>query len=331
MTPHKRRSPGISVMKIGVVGTGRWGTFLAYYFRKIGHEVALYGRGSSRSYIELCERNGNSYIENIGDVRLTDRLDTMARDAELVVISVGSQALAGFLNEYREIPNACKNLLLAMKGIEVSSGRRLSVVCKEEFPALQNAAVLVGPGHVESFVKGIPSCMLISSGCEEYSMRLAAALSSPLIRLYYSEDLIGCEIGAAAKNVIGIAAGMLDGLNMSGLKGALMARGTKEVSRLIEQYGGRGETVYGLSHLGDYEATLFSPYSNNRMFGENWIHGVKSDKLAEGYYSVKAMYEFAQKTGIDAPIIEGLYRVIYMNSDVEKEIDGLFARDMRKE
>lgn len=318
-------------MTIGVVGTGRWGTFLAYYFSKIGHKVMLYGRKNSISYANLCEYNGNAYIKDIGQVMLTNGLDKLAQGVDLVVISVGSQALSGFLKEYREIPAACANLLLAMKGIEVASGRRLTVVCREEFPALREAAILVGPGHVESFIREIPSCMLISSENEDYSVRLVTELSSSLIRLYYSKDLIGCEIGAAAKNVIGIAAGMLDGLNMSGLKGALMARGTKEVSRFIEQYGGNAETVYGLSHLGDYEATLFSPYSNNRMFGENWIKGVRSDKLAEGYYSIKAMYEFAQEKGVDAPIIKALYRVIYQNGEAAKEIEVLFSRDLRVE
>ena len=105
---------------------------------------------------------------------------------------------------------------------------------------------------------------------------LPHSFSSSLIRFYYGEDLLGTEIGAAAKNVVGLAAGMLDGFGYGSLKGALMARGTRELSRLIEKMGGDKMTIYGLSHLGDYEATLFSPHSNNRRFGEDLIIGYRA-------------------------------------------------------
>src|SRR5699024_596016 len=126
--------------------------------------------------------------------------------------------------------------------------------------------------------------------------------SSDLIRFYYGQDLIGNEIGAAAKNVIGIAAGMLDGLHLSTLKGALMSRGTREVARLIQALGGNELSAYGLCHLGDYEATVFSKYSHNRQFGESFVKGEEYTKLAEGYYTVRAMLQMGKNYGVDLPI-----------------------------
>jgi glycerol-3-phosphate dehydrogenase (NAD(P)+) len=154
-----------------------------------------------------------------------------------------------------------------MKGLESSSGKRLSQVFSEEVGKNVNVAVWLGPGHVQEYVNNIPNCMVIGSENVDITKKIVQELNSDLIRFYYGQDLIGNEMGAATKNVIGIAAGMLDGLNYSSLKGSLMARGTREISRLVSVMGGSDLTIYGLSHLGDYEATLFSMHSNNRKFG----------------------------------------------------------------
>jgi glycerol-3-phosphate dehydrogenase (NAD(P)+) len=131
--------------------------------------------------------------------------------------------------------------------------------------------------------------MVIDGYDREYVKTLVDALKSPLIRFYYGDDIIGSEIGAAAKNVIGIAAGVLDGVGLPSLKGPLMARGAREVARLISAMGGNELSAYGLCHLGDYETTLFSPHSNNRRFGELLATGKIFDKLAEGVYTAKAL------------------------------------------
>ena len=148
-----------------------------------------------------------------------------------------------------------------MKGIEISTGRRLSQIVSDGLEGNNNVAVWLGPGHVEEFYRGVPNCMVIDSTKEIVKDMLIRDFYSDLIRFYYGTDLIGNEIGAAAKNVIGIAAGMLDGLDLSSLKGALMSRGTSEIAKLIVAMGGKASTVYGLCHLGDYEATLFSEHS----------------------------------------------------------------------
>ena len=192
-------------------------------------------------------------------------------------------------------------------------------------------AVWLGPGHVQEFYKGIPNCMVIDSKDEATKKYLVEKFSSNLIRFYYGNDMLGNEIGAAAKNVIGIAAGALDGLGLSSLKGALMSRGTREVSRLIEKMGGNPFSAYGLCHLGDYEATVFSEFSNNRKFGEMLAKGEKFDKLAEGYYTSKAMMKLKEEYNVELPITEAVYNACFENKDAKTEIENLFLRSIKNE
>ena len=179
------------------------------------------------------------------------------------------------------------------------------------------------------YLNKIPSCVVIDSAEEETKHKVADYMNSNLIRAYYGSDLIGNEIGAALKNVIGLAAGILDGLNWAGLKGALMARAPVEVGRIIEFFGGQAKTAYGLAHLGDYEATLFSPHSHNRAYGEAWAKGEKFEKLAEGVPTLKAVY--ALRGELEIPLCTALYHVIYEGADPKEEIKQLFHRPLRTE
>ena len=160
---------------------------------------------------------------------------------------------------------------------------------------------------------------------------MADNLRGDLIRFYYGDDIIGSEIGAAAKNVMGIAAGMLDGGGYTTLKGPLMARGAREVARLIKAMGGNELSAYGLCHLGDYETTLFSDHSNNRRFGIQFIKGEKFTKLAEGVSTTKALKILGEKYNVDLPITNAVYSILYENKDPMKVFLQLFSRSTRKE
>ena len=244
-------------MKITVIGCGRWGTFIAWYLDKIGHSVSLYGRKSSAHMQKLIETRTNGLVELPETLHLTNSLDAV-KDSDVIVISVNSQGLRGLMRELQPFELKNKIFVLCMKGVEIETGMRLSQVCAAECDSSNAVAVWVGPGHVQEFAAGVPNCMVIDSDSEDAKKTLVESFGSDLIRFYYGQDLIGNEIGAAAKNVVGIAAGMLDGLGLSTLKGALMARGTREIARLIDALGGNELSAYGLCHLGDYEATLFS-------------------------------------------------------------------------
>ncbi len=320
-------------MRITVLGCGRWGSFHGWYADHIGHQVMLWGREGSKHMMGFLENRRNEYLELPKSVQLTQKLSEALDHGEIIVISIDAQHLRSFAEEIKPLRSLWqgKSFVLCMKGLEIGTGKRLTTVLHEVLGEDVIAAVWVGPGHVQDFLKGIPNCMVMTSGNLEDTKRLASVFSGSLIRFYYGKDLLGIEIGAAAKNVIGLAAGMLDGLQYGSLKGALMARGTRELSRLISAMGGDAMTVYGLSHLGDYEATLFSQHSHNRRFGEELIRGGSFGKLAEGVHTVKAMMALSEEHGVELPICQTVYRIVHEGSDPKEELTGLFLRAAKEE
>ncbi len=318
-------------MKITVIGCGRWGSLIAWYLDTLGHDVTLYGRATSSHMQAFLQTRSNDLLTLPPSVRLCTEL-AQAVQAETLIVSINAQGLRQFLREELSPMNLRnKTVVLCMKGLENSTGKRLSQVVEEELDGSNQVAVWLGPGHVQEFYAGIPNCMVIDSRNEQIKHDLVNAFSGELIRFYYGQDLIGNEIGAASKNVIGIAAGFLDGYRLSTLKGALMSRGTREISRLIEATGGNPVSAYGLCHLGDYEATVFSPYSHNRQFGESFIMGKPYGALAEGYATCAAMRLLSQEYGVELPICDAVYRILYENADPQTVISGLFHRSLKKE
>lgn len=316
-------------MKISVIGAGRWGSYIAWYLDSIGHDIKLYGPADAPQMIEFTNTRSNGLITIGESIKLVYDINDI-KDAETVVISIPSQALRGLIGELRDAGITDKNYVLCMKGIEIETGMRLSQIAEEGLES-PNVAVWIGPGHVQEFYRGVPNCMVIDSNNNELKHRLVDEFSSKLIRFYYGNDLLGNEVGAAAKNVIGIAAGMLDGYDLSSLKGALMARGAREVSRLIKVMGGNELSAYGLCHLGDYEATVFSKHSHNRQFGESFVKGEEFSSLAEGYYTAKAMVNLGAKYNVDLPITEAVYNILYNNADPKETLNMLFERQLKEE
>lgn len=315
---------------IFVIGCGRWGTFIAWYLDNIGHNVSLYGRKQSAHMKGLLATRQNEYLSLPESVRLVTDYGDVGR-ADYIVISVGAQKLQEVVSGLAGYGIQKKTIVLCMKGIEIETGRRLSQIASDALKPGNSIAVWLGPGHVQEFYRGIPNCMVIDSDEEPVKDELVHNFSSKLIRFYYGTDLIGNEIGAAAKNVIGIAAGMLEGLDLSSLKGALMSRGTGEIARLIVAMGGNAGTVYGLCHLGDYEATLFSAHSHNLSFGKSIVQGTEYHALAEGYYTAKAILKLADAHGVELPICEAVYRIMYEGKEPGSILDELFHRSLKNE
>lgn len=316
--------------KITVIGCGRWGSFIAWYLNHIGHEVTLYGRADSKHMSKFRDTRSNGLITLPETIRLETDL-SRAVDGDILVISINSQGLRSLMEELKEYKLTRRCFVLCMKGIEIATGKRLTEVVSDFMDESNGLAVWLGPGHVQEFYKGIPNCMVIDSLDPEVKEELITSFSSDLIRFYYGEDLLGNEIGAAAKNVIGIAAGMLDGLSLSSLKGALMSRGTREIGRLIKAMGGNELSAYGLCHLGDYEATVFSQFSHNRKYGEAFVKGEKYTELAEGYYTVAALVRLGRQYQVDLPICNAVYDVLYQNKEAATALEQLFLRSLKKE
>ena len=318
-------------MKISVLGCGRWGSFIGWYLVNHGFDVKQWGIPGDYTFDVLKEQGKNEYVELDKRIDLTDDLEKAVNHAEIIIISISSQHLSEFMQRVNKLDISNKIFVLCMKGIEIATGKRLSEIVVEAGVSPDKVAVWVGPGHIQAFTQGYPNCMVIDSANPELVKYLADLFRSELIRFYYGDDLIGSEIGAAAKNVMGIAAGMLDGANYTTLKGALMARGAREVARLIKAMGGNELSAYGLCHLGDYETTLFSEYSNNRGFGEKFIKGEKFTKLAEGVSTAKAMLALGKKYNVDLPITNAVYEIVYNGVSPKVMFDELFSRSTRKE
>ena len=320
-------------MNVSVFGCGRWGSFISWYLNKIGKNVTLWGRPGSLRLKKLAKERKNDWLEIDEKINITDNLKYAAEKSDILLISISAQSLSSFMQNLKSTGINLKNkiFVLCMKGIEESTGRRLSEIVKDCLGNNSNVAVWVGPGHVQDFVSGTPNCMIIDSEKEEIKKMLVEEFSGPLIRFYYGSDLIGSEIGAASKNVMGIAAGILDGLKFDSLKGALMSRGTREIARLIKAMGGNELSAYGLAHLGDYQATLFSQHSTNRTFGEMLALGKPDNKLAEGVYTSFAILKLGEKYGTDLPICAAVNKAIKEKSATKKMITDLFLRSIKNE
>lgn len=318
-------------MNISVLGCGRWGSFIGWYLVNHNHNVIQWGRENSKSFKVLKENGKNEYVELDKRIELTSELKKAVDNSQILIISISAQGLRDFMRKLTIFDIKDKIIVLCMKGIEENSGKRLTEIVIESRVDKNNVAIWVGPGHIQAFTKGLPNCMVIDAYNKELIKFLCDSFRSELIRFYYGDDVIGSEIGSAAKNVMGIAAGMLDGGGYQTLKGPLMARGAREVARLIKAMGGNELSAYGLCHLGDYETTLFSEYSNNRKFGEMFVKKEKFTKLAEGVATAKAMILLGEKYNVDLPITNAVYSIINENREPIRVFNELFSRSTRKE
>lgn len=319
-------------MNFTLLGCGRWGSFIAWYLNKNGNNVTVWGRPNCPTFDTLIKTRKNEYVEFPESIEITSDLSHALNHAEHIVISISAQGVRDLMQNVSKIDGfKNKKYILCMKGIEDKTGKRLSSILIEFGIDKNNIAVWVGPGHIQSFTNGVPSVMVIDSYNPELSLFLVNHLRSNLIRFYQGDDIVGSEIGAAAKNVMGIAAGLLDGMGYSTLKGGLMARGSYEVSKLIKACGGKELSAYGLCHLGDYEATLFSKFSHNRMWGEKFAKDEPFEKLAEGVATSSAMLELARQVNVELPITKTVYDVIHGNITKEEAIKLLFKRENIKE
>lgn len=320
-------------MKFSVLGCGRWGSFISWYLsEKKKYDTCLYGRSTSVAYQTLKNTRQNDYVCLNNKIALTSDLDFAIDFADVIIISISAQNLREFVRGLVDNYNLSnKKFILCMKGLETPSGKRLTEVCIEEGIDKNSIAVWLGPGHIQDFTRNIPNCMTIDSYNKDLTHFLVDNLASDLIRFYYGDDIIGNEIGAACKNIMGICAGVLDGLGYSAMKGPLMVRGAYEVSKFIGAMGGDCYTAYGLTHLGDYETTLFSKYSNNRNFGEKLALGLPFEKLAEGVKTSEAVYKKAQQLNVDMPITEAVYKIIFEKADLKETLALLFNRSVKTE
>lgn len=309
-------------MNISVLGAGRWGTFITYY---LSHKfkITLWNRDSV-NFRNLQKTRSTQYFKLNENVEFTDDINEAAYN-DIIIISVLTQKIYELMNLLKDVDLHNKKFIICMKGIYSETGERISQILVKYGVDINNIILWVGPGHVQNLINNIPSCMCMYSCNLNLCTYFSNLFSSELINISYDSDIVGAEICSAGKNVVGIIAGMLDALHLSSLKGVLMVFACNQFKILLTKLNTTVNTVYGLSFLGDFEATLFSEFSHNRLFGENFIKKLKIDFSAEGVESVKGLRKLCSKINLNLPILDFIYGVIFENKDFKIEFYKLLA------
>lgn len=326
--------------KIGVIGSGTWGTALAVLLTGNGHEVELW----SAVPAEVEALTATRRHPNLGDtpipekIRVTGDLEQAMKDKELLVLSVPSvyvretaHRMAPFLKEGQVITNVAK-------GIEDTTLKNLSEIIEEELPAAR-VTVLSGPSHAEEVSRGLPTTCVAGAHRRQDAELVQNLFMSPVFRVYTSPDMLGIELGGALKNVIALAAGIADGLGCGdNTKAALITRGIAEITRLGTAMGGSPETFSGLTGIGDLIVTCVSMHSRNRRAGILIGKGYTMDEamkevkmVVEGVYSARAARALSKKYQVSMPIVEQVNEVLFDGKPAKDALYDLMLRDRRAE
>jgi glycerol-3-phosphate dehydrogenase (NAD(P)+) len=293
------------------VGGGSWGTAFAVLLRRHGHDVWLAARDAEQARAVDATGRNPRYLPQVDldGVRGTTIADAPSADAELVVVAVPSRA---FANVVGAIPGDAPILSLT-KGLDPGTGARLSTLVRN-----RGVAVLSGPNFAEEVAAGLPGATVIASEDESLAERLQAEINSTAFRVYVNSDLTGVEICAAAKNVIALAAGAVDGLQLGdNAKAALITRGLAEMARLGDACGAQPETFAGLAGMGDLIVTCWHPSGRNRRAGELIARGATPEHAAaeigqvvEGLTTAPVLRDLSRRLGVELPITDGVCWVL---------------------
>lgn len=327
--------------KIGMIGAGSWGIALTWLLTNNGHQVTVWSALEDEIKM-LCEkREHTSKLPGVllpESVSFTTELEKAVVGMELLVLAVPSPFVRSTAHQLKDIAEEGQIIVNVAKGIEEKTLMTLSEVIEEEIPQAQ-VAVLSGPSHAEEVGKGVPTTIVAGAKTKKAAEKIQNIFMSPVFRVYTSPDVLGIELGAALKNVVALAAGIADGLGYGdNTKAALITRGITEISRLGMAMGGRRETFFGLSGIGDLIVTCASMHSRNRRAGiligqghtmEEAMEEVKM--VVEGVYSARAAVGLAEKYHVFLPIIEQVNQVLFYGKPAADAVGELMLRDKKIE
>ncbi len=326
--------------KITILGAGGWGMALAVAFDKQGHNVTVWSKFKAEVDALNETRSNEKLLKGVtlnDSIKITDDI-SHAADSEIIVVAVPSFAVRTTVAKLKGIVNKSSIIVNVAKGFEQDSFKRLSAVIGEELPH-NPVVVLSGPSHAEEVAVGVPTSLVAASCNADAARTVQDELISPTLRIYSHDDIIGVEVGGALKNVIAVCYGICDGLKLGdNTKAALMTRGLTEIARLAVKMGGKEETLAGLAGIGDLIVTCMSMHSRNHRFGILVGEGMTAEAAldtvgmtVEGYHCAAIVHKLAAMYGVDMPITEQCYKVLYKGVAVKDAISELMARPSKHE
>jgi glycerol-3-phosphate dehydrogenase (NAD(P)+) len=328
--------------RIAVLGAGSWGTALAIHLGRLGHDISLWARDAALAN-DIARRRANAvYLAGMTlpeQVAVTGSMADALRDAELVVSAVPSHGCRAVMQAAAPHVPAQAVIVSATKGLEAETLQRMSEVIGEELGADRKVVVLSGPSFAIEVAREMPTVVLAASTTPEASELVLTEFRSPSFRLYGSSDIVGVELVGALKNVIAIAAGVVEGMGLGhNALAALITRGLAEISRLACAAGGRRETTAGLSGLGDLVLTCTGSLSRNRHVGmelargralPDILSGMKM--IAEGVKTTSAAMALGARYGVELPIVAQMAAVLDGHADAKSAVETLMLRPQRSE
>ncbi len=328
-------------MRISFLGAGSWGTALSVLVANNGHDVFLWSAVESELSLLSTKREHTERLPGIilpDNIYIEGDLEKACTDMDLIVFSVASPYVRSVATQAAAYIKDGQKIVNVGKGIEEKTLYTLSQVLNDVLPKC-DIAVLSGPSHAEEVVKGIPTTVVVGAATKETASYVQDIFMSETFRVYINPDIKGIELGGAIKNVIALAAGIIDGLGLGdNTKAALMTRGLAEISRLGVAMGCKAETFSGLSGIGDLIVTCTSSHSRNHSAGYLMGKGMTAKEamkevkqVVEGVYSAKAAYDLAKKYNTDMPIVEQINEVLFNDKTAKQALSELLERDRKME
>lgn len=333
---NKEKSP------VAVLGAGSWGTALAMLIARNGRPTYLWGHDAAHMAMMAHERENVRYLPGIPfpeQLQVRDNLDALLTEVDRFLVVVPSHAFHKLMISMKSGLTEGSILAWATKGLEPGTGRLLGDVVQDEIDGSVARAVVSGPTFAREVANNLPTALTVAADNEAVAEDVADWLHGERVRVYTSDDLNGVQLGGAIKNVIALAAGISDGLGFgANARAALITRGLAELTRLGVALGGKAETFMGLTGAGDLVLTCTDDQSRNRRVGIALGQGrpladilTELGQEAEGVATSKELYQLAQKLGVEMPITEQVYKVVYENSSPQDAVEALLSRDTKAE
>lgn len=327
---------------VSVLGAGSWGTALALLTARNGHPTTLWGHHPEHMAKLHAARCNDRYLPGAlfpGNLEVVANLTEAVRHANILIVAVPSHAYRNLLIDLAPHLTPESKIAWATKGLELETGKLLHQVTEDVLGPELPAAVLSGPSFARDLAANLPTAITVASRRVEFAKMLAGLLHNNRFRAYTTEDIIGVQLGGATKNVLAIAAGVADGLGFgANSRAALITRGLAEMMRLGSALGGKSETFMGLAGVGDLILTCTDNQSRNRRFGLGLGKGLKREQVVaeigqeiEGILTTQVVYRLAQSLGVDMPITEQTYKILYEDLSPLEAVNNLLLREPKPE